>query len=398
MGRPTSTFCCKMKVLKMSWLCELLFILLKFNALESLALPVQYGNKTLMRYIIYGIQPHFILILIQNYNMYYRKKHGKGFTYRNENGATIKDEKIRNWIKSLVIPPAWTEVEINENPKADLLVTGRDDKDRKQYIYHPDYVEHQNAKKFDRIIAFADQLEHMRRVTGQHLRQRKLSREKVLATMLRLMESAFFRPGSEVYAKENQSYGLTTIRHKHLTINGDELIFSYTGKSGKEQEKHVVDKKLAKIVKAIDDMPGYEIFKYLDDDGTIVDVKSDDLNTYIREVMGEGFSAKDFRTWAGTMIAAIALDELGVVKKDDQKLLDKNIKEAVNQVSERLGNTPAVARSSYIDPRIIDDYIEGRTLHYFEKEIQALLKDAENLSKEEVGVLCLLRNRLKRKS
>ncbi|MBO3098967.1 DNA topoisomerase IB [Gelidibacter pelagius] len=329
--------------------------------------------------------------------MYYRKKRGKGFTYQDKNGKTIKDDDIRNWIKSLVIPPAWTDVEINENRKADLLVTGRDDKDRKQYIYHPKYIEKQNSKKFDRIIEFADQLEHMRRVTGQHLRKRKLNRDKVMATMLRLLESAFFRPGSDTYSKENATYGLTTLRHKHLTINGDEIIFEYTGKSGQEQEKHIVDKKLAKIVQEIDDMQGYEIFKYLDEDDNIIDVKSDDLNAYIHEVMGEEFSAKDFRTWAGTMIAAIALDELGVVDKKDQKSLDKNIKEAVNRVSERLGNTPSVARTSYIDPRIIDDYTQGRTLKYFEKEINTLLKKAENLSKEEIGVLCMLRSRLKQK-
>ena len=329
--------------------------------------------------------------------MYYRKRHGKGFTYKDENGKTIKDDEIRDWIKSLVIPPAWTDVEINQNRKADLLVTGRDDKDRKQYIYHPKYTEKQNSKKFDRIIDFADQLEHMRRVTGQHLRKQKLIREKVMSTMLRLLESAFFRPGSETYSKENSTYGLTTMRHKHLTIDGDEIIFNYTGKSGQDQEKHIVDKKLAKIVQEIDDMPGYEIFKYLDEDENIVNVKSDDLNAYIHEVMGEEFSAKDFRPWAGTMIDAIALDELGVVDKKDQKLLDNNIKEAVNRVSERLGNTPSVARSSYIDPRIIEDYTMGRTLKYFEKEINRLLKTAENLSKEEIGVLCMLRNRLEKK-
>ena len=171
--------------------------------------------------------------------MYKRKKHGRGFTYKDEKGKTIRDKETRNWIKSLVIPPAWTNVEISEDQNADLLVTGRDDKDRKQYIYHPKYTERQNAKKFDRIIDFANQLEHMRRVTGQHLRKRKLNREKVLATMVRLLESAFFRPGSEAYSKENATYGLTTMRSKHLTINGDELIFSYNGKSGQEQEKHV---------------------------------------------------------------------------------------------------------------------------------------------------------------
>lgn len=329
--------------------------------------------------------------------MYKRKKHGKGFTYQDKNGKTLKDKETKDWIKSLVIPPAWTNIEISENKNKDLLVTGRDDKDRKQYIYHPKYTAKQNSKKFDRIIDFADQLEHMRRVTGQHLRKRKLTREKVMATMLRLLESAFFRPGSETYSKENATYGLTTLRHKHLTIEGDEIIFTYNGKSGQDQEKHIIDKKLAKTIQEIDDMLGYEIFKYLDEDNNVVDVKSDDLNAYIHEVIGEEFSAKDFRTWAGTMIAAIALDELGVVDKKDQKLLDHNIKEAVNRVSERLGNTPSVARGSYIDPRIIDDYTKGRTLHYFEKEINQLLKKAGNLSKEEIGVLCMLRNRLKQK-
>ena len=327
--------------------------------------------------------------------MYHRKKIGKGFTYKDKHSRTIKDQKLKEWFKSLVIPPAWRDVEISEKKSADLLVTGRDEKERKQYIYHPKYIEQQNSEKFDRIIAFAEELEHMRRVTGQHLRQRKLTREKVMATMVRLLESAFFRPGSESYSKENKTYGLTTLRSKHLTIQGDEIIFTYNGKSGQDQEKHIVDKKLASIVQQIDDMPGYEIFKYLDEEDNVIDVKSSDLNAYIHEVMGEEFSAKDFRTWAGTLIAAIALDELGAVDRKEQKLLDKNIKEAVYQVSERLGNTPSVARSSYIDPRVLDDYMNGRTLKYFEKEIRQLLKKAENLSKEEIGVLCMLRNRLK---
>lgn len=325
--------------------------------------------------------------------MYFRKKQGKGFTYFDDNKNTVKDKDIRKWIESLVIPPAWTDVEISEDRNADLLVTGRDDKDRKQYIYHPNYTEKQNAKKFDRIIDFADQLENMRRVTGQHLRKKRLDRNKALATMLRLMEAAFFRPGNETYAKENETYGLTTLRHKHLEIEGNEIIFSYLGKSGQEQEKHIVDKKLAKIIQEMDDLPGYEIFKYLDRDGNVTKIKSEDLNDYIREIMGEEFSAKDFRTWAGTLIAAIALDELGAVDKKDQKLLDKNIKEAVNRVSERLGNTPAVARSSYIDPRILDNYLRGRTLKYFEKEVSRLLKKTKKLSKAEIGVLCLLRHR-----
>lgn len=326
--------------------------------------------------------------------MYYRKKHGKGFRYVDQFGNTVRDKELKDWFKSLVIPPAWTEVEISRKKGAKILVTGRDDKGRKQYIYNPKFREKQEQQKFDRILQFADQLEHMRRVTGQHLRKRSLSREKVLACMVRLLEAAYFRPGSEHYAKANKSYGLTTMRSKHLQIDGDELIFHYIGKSGKEQERHIVDKKLAKIVKEIDELPGYELFKFIDENGQRQDVKSEHLNAYIREVMGEEFSAKDFRTWAGTVIAAIALDEVGAMEEKDQKALDKNIRNAVVKVSEHLGNTPSVARSSYIDPRVIEEYVDGKTINYFQKEVGRLIKKNENLSREELGVLCMLKKRL----
>ncbi|WP_435415535.1 DNA topoisomerase IB [Polaribacter aestuariivivens] len=326
--------------------------------------------------------------------MYYRKKHGKGFTYVSSQNKTIKDKKLKDWFKSLVIPPAWTDVKISSKKNAKVLVTGRDDKNRKQYIYNPKYREKREKQKFDRILNFADQLEHMRRITGQHLRKQKLSKEKVLACMVRLLEAAYFRPGSDYYAKENETYGLTTMRSKHLTIDGEELIFNYTGKSGKEQERHIIDEKLAKTVKEIDDLPGYEIFKFIDKNGVKQDVKSEHLNEYIREVMGEEFSAKDFRTWSGTVIAAMALDEIGAIDKKDQKLLNKNIKNAVIKVSEHLGNTPSVARSSYIDPRIIDEYTHGKTIKFFQNEINRLLKKNENLSREELGVLCMLKKRL----
>ncbi len=326
--------------------------------------------------------------------MYFRKKHGRGFRYVDTSNRTVKDDKLKDWFKSLVIPPAWTDVEISSKKGAKILATGRDDKDRKQYIYNPKYREKRDQEKFDRILKFANQLEHMRRVTGQHLRKRTLNREKVLACMVRLLEAAYFRPGSDRYANENHSYGLTTMRSKHLQVDGDELIFHYIGKSGKEQERHIVDKKLAKVVKDIDDLPGYEIFKFIDEDGKKQDVKSEHLNAYIREVMGEAFSAKDFRTWAGTVIAAIALDEMGALKEKDQKALDKNIRDAVTKVSERLGNTPSVARGSYIDPRVIDKYVDGKTINYFQKEVKRLLKKNDNLSPEELGVLCMLKERL----
>jgi len=327
--------------------------------------------------------------------MYYRKKHGRGFRYADDSNATIKNSKLKDWFKSLVIPPAWTDVEISSDKNAKILATGRDDKDRKQYIYNPKFRAQQNQEKFNRIIKFADNLEHMRRVTGQHLRKKKLGREKVLACMVRLLEAAYFRPGSDYYTKENNTYGLTTMRSKHLYIEGKELTFHYIGKSGKEQERHIVDERLAKIVKDIDELPGYEIFKFIDEEGTKQDVKSEHLNDYIKEVMGEEFSSKDFRTWAGTVIAAIALDEIGYSKEKDQKELDKNVRDAVIKVSERLGNTPSVARSSYIDPRVIDEYNNGKTIRYFKKEIIRLLKANESLSREEIGVLCMLSKKMK---
>lgn len=328
--------------------------------------------------------------------MYYRKKSGKGFTYKDKKGNTVTDKKLKEWFNSLVIPPAWTEVEISEKKNANLLATGRDDKGRKQYIYNPKFRAQKESEKFERILEFADKLEHMRRVTGQHLRRKTLNRDKVMAVMVRLLESAYFRPGSDSYSKANKSYGITTMRSKHLRIEGDEMIFSYRGKSGKDQEKHVKEKRLAKIVQELDDMPGYEIFKYPDENGNLIDVKSEDLNAYIREHMGEKFSAKDFRTWSGTMIAASALDEMGAIEEEDQKKLDKNIREAVIKVAEKLGNTPAVARSSYIDPRIIDDYIDGKTIKYFENEIDLLLKNYKSLDRSELGVLCMLKNRFEK--
>lgn len=325
---------------------------------------------------------------------YYRKRKGKGFSYTDKEGNVVNDAKLKAYFKSLVIPPAWNDVEINTSAKAKIWATGFDAKERKQYIYNPKFRKQQDEEKFDRIIHFAEKLEHMRRVTGQHLRNRKLNREKVLATMVRLLETAFFRPGNEFYTKENESYGLTTLRSKHLTIEGNEMMFSYKGKSGQHQEQQIVDARLTKIVKELDDLPGYEIFKYVDKEGNIHDVKSNDLNQYIHEIIGEDFSAKDFRTWAGTVIAAMALDEIGAIEEKDQKKLNKNIKDAVVTVSEKLGNTPAIARSSYIDPRVIDSYLQGRTLTFFKKEVKKLLKTNEKVSVEELGVLCLLKKRL----
>jgi len=324
-----------------------------------------------------------------------RQTRGKNFFYTNQHNEKLKDQDKIDFIQSLVIPPAWTNVEITTNRRAKILAIGRDQKGRKQYIYNPKFRAKKDADKFDRILHFAENLEHMRRVTGQHLRKKKMTREKVMAAMVRLLDSAYFRPGSPKYTQQNKSYGLTTIRKKHLSIEGDEIIFSYKGKSGKFQEKHIINSKLSKVIAQLEELPGYRLFKYYDENEELILVESQDLNQYIKEVMGEEFSAKDFRTWAGTMIAAGILDELGICEKQQQKEMNKRIRNAIVAVSERLGNTPAVARDSYIDPRIFEHYKNGQTIQYFQKEIKKLLKKNENLSETEIGVLYMLKSKIK---
>ena len=323
-----------------------------------------------------------------------RQTRGKNFFYTNQHNEKLKDQDKIDFIQSLVIPPALTNVEITTNRRAKILAIGRDQKGRKQYIYNPKFRAKKDADKFDRILHFAENLEHMRRVTGQHLRKKKMSREKVMAAMVRLLDSAYFRPGSPKYTQQNKSYGLTTMRKKHLTIEGDEMIFSYKGKSGKFQEKHIINSKLSKVIAQLEELPGYRLFKYYDENEELILVESQDLNQYIKEVMGEEFSAKDFRTWAGTMIAAGILDELGICEKQQQKEMNKRIRNAIVAVSERLGNTPAVARDSYIDPRIFEHYKNGQTIQYFQKEIKKLLKKNENLSETEIGVLYMLKSKM----
>ncbi|WP_110708383.1 DNA topoisomerase IB [Salinicola sp. CR57] len=322
-----------------------------------------------------------------------RHRCGKGFTYRLDDGKTLKDKAWRDWIASLAIPPAWQEVEIVLDKRHHIHATGRDSAGRKQYIYNAKWRQKREILKFDRIVEFARRLTPMRRVTGQHLLLDGMPREKVLACMVRLIDSAYFRPGSERYREENDSYGLTTMRSKHLTIDGDELIFDYRGKSGQEQHRVVEDERLATIVSELDDIPGYEIFKYFDDEGRKVKVDSHDLNDYIHEVMGERFSAKDFRTWAGTSIAALALEELG--PGDNDKTSQGNVRQAVERVAKTLGNTPSIAKASYIDPRVVESYLDGRTLEHFRKLVETeLAKDDELIGPDERAILKLLQSRL----
>ena len=286
-----------------------------------------------------------------------RKRAGRGFEYLHRGQKINNKEKIA-YYKSLKIPPAWQEVKINPSRRAKILVTGIDKAGRLQYIYNPAFRAKQEKEKFNRILLFAQALPRMRRITSQHLKGYKMDRQKVLACIVRLMDQEYFRVGNEVYAQENQSYGITTMRSKHVQIKKDSVVFDFVGKSGKEHVKEINDKAVVRIVRKLDSLPGYEIFKYYDDSGQLRPIKSSHVNEYIKEIMGEEFSAKDFRTWGGTLLATKQLAKAEFPNSERER--KKIITQCVKSVSSSLGNTPAITRGSYIDPRILDAYSQKK--------------------------------------
>jgi DNA topoisomerase I len=306
----------------------------------------------------------------------------------------VREERVLRRIEDLKIPPAWEEARIARSPSAKVQAVGYDSAGRLQYLYHPKYRERKEREKFERILRFSDALPLMRRTTSNHLRHKHLNREKVLAAMTRLMNAAYFRVGDERYARKNRTYGIATLRRKHLTIEGDTLIFEFTGKWSQQQRKVVTDPKLRAIVEECAELPGYEVFKYLDDEGEIRDVKSRDLNAYVKEVMGEEFTPKDFRTWAGTLFAAVKLAKLGAT--EDPMQAQKNVLEAVDDVAHRLGNTRDIARASYISPRVIDHYLEGSVVAYHGELIEEIVAEQEGLTEGEAALLQLLNKKLRR--
>jgi len=320
----------------------------------------------------------------------------RGFFYRYpDTGETVREERALTRIENLKVPPAWEEARIARGPSAKVQAIGYDSAGRLQYLYHPKYRERKEREKFERILRFSDALPEMRRVTSNHLRHKYLDREKVLATMTRLMNAAYFRVGDERYAKKNNTFGIATLRRKHLTIEGNTLVFEYTGKWGQQQRKVVTDARLRRVVEECVELPGYEVFKYLGESGEVRDVKSRDLSAYVKEIMGEEFTPKDFRTWAGTLIAAVKLAELGAT--EDLKEAKKNVLAAVDDVAQRLGNTRDIARASYISPRIIDHYLEGSVIAYYgEKLEEVIAAEQEDLTDGERALLELLNRRLRR--
>ncbi len=318
-----------------------------------------------------------------------RTAKGRGATYR-QDGKPIQNKAQLEYMRSLGIPPAWQQVKIAVNKRAKILATGIDKAGRMQYRYHPKFRERQERAKFERTLRFAKALPHMRQVVDEDLKRTRLDYRKVMATIVSIMDRTYIRVGNDTYAKENQSYGLTTLRSKHTDVRGSMVTFTFTGKSGKHHIKRIGDRTLARIIRQLDNLPGYEVFKYYDESGQMRDVKSNDVNAYIKEAMGEEFSAKDFRTWAGTLTASA---ELAVAERcESERERKKAVTACVKKVARKLGNTPAIARSSYIDPRIIQKFMDGYELGRVETIVRRMKqqKGAQYLSPDEQQVLCLL--------
>jgi len=324
-----------------------------------------------------------------------RKRAGKGFTYVGPDGKKVEDKATLARIKSLAIPPAYTDVWICPKANGHIQATGRDAKGRKQYRYHPAFREVRESTKYEHMIEFAKGLPAIRRTIDEHMSLKGLPREKVLATVVHLLENTLIRVGNSDYAKQNKSYGLTTLRDPHVKVEGTELRFQFKGKSGKTWRLSVKDRRIARIVKACQDLPGQDLFQYLDENGQQQSVTSADVNAYLKEITGRDITAKDFRTWAGTVLAALALAEFE--EFDSESKAKKNIRAAIERVSSRLGNTPTICRKCYVHPEVFACYLEGTLLLEVKEEVEAELRDhLGDLKPEEAAVLSLLQARLSR--
>ena len=282
-----------------------------------------------------------------------------GFRYLSTNGAFVtKDDRDR--INKLRIPPAWRGVAINSAAYGRVQVVGRDAAGRWQYLYHENHTRAQEGKKFRRLTKFAAALPAMRSTISRHLRQPSLTRERVLACVLRILSSCSMRPGSDVYASENGSFGIATLRSNHVSVKGNTVYFDFPGKSGVRQQRELKDPRIAKVVRSLLRKPGRRVFKFENESGGLVDVTSRHINAYIKEVMGENFSAKDFRTWAGTLICAGALASVGVEEQETASARKRKIVAAIKETAAALGNTPAVCKGSYISPAIISSFESGK--------------------------------------
>ena len=324
-----------------------------------------------------------------------RERKGEAFAYFKANGDAVTDEATLERIRKLAIPPAYQDVWICARANGHLQATGRDARGRKQYRYHPQFREVRESTKYEHMMEFARALPAIRGTLAQHMALRGLPREKVLATVVHLLETTLIRVGNDDYARENKSYGLTTLRNPHVKVEGSELRFQFKGKSGKQWRLQVKDRRIAKIIRACQELPGQRLFQYKDDEGEVREVTSADVNAYLKEITGRDITAKDFRTWAGTVMAALALQEFEAF--DSQAAQKKNLKAAIERVSSRLGNTPTICRKCYIHPEVLNAYVEGQLLLDMKERVEEELRqDLAQLRPEEAAVLAMLEGRLKR--
>ena len=318
----------------------------------------------------------------------HRIKHGNGFIFKDDNGNRVSDNETIVRIKKLAIPPAWSSVWICKNPKGHLQVTGIDEKGRKQYRYHEEWIAISQENKFNRMLFFSDVLPTIREKVAQDMRESALTKRKVLATLVWLLEHTYIRIGNEEYAKEYRHYGLTTLRTKHVLVEGNNIRFDFIGKSGRVNSVDIKSQKVARTIQKLEELPGYELFQYRENNEKHV-VTSENVNEYLREITGASISAKDFRTWGGTVLSAITLNDLGVFTSTNQA--NKNITKAVRQVSQQLRNTPSVCRKHYIHPVIPHSYEQELLIPFFIDFRKAFIKKAGLLSMEEIAVVKLLK-------
>jgi DNA topoisomerase-1 len=313
-----------------------------------------------------------------------------GFRYRHVGGASPSHGDLVR-IRRLRLPPAWREVAIAPSSTARVQAVGRDAAGRWQYVYHPSHVHRREQSKQQRLLRFGAALPQLRRAIARDARATGLGREKVLAILVRILACAFIRPGSEAYAAENGSYGIATLRRKHVTVRGDHIIFDFPGKGGKRQRRALRDRIAARLIRQLLRLPGYEVFKYVADDGTVVDVRRADINAYIKRHMGRGFSAKDFRTWSGTLICACALARCAATVDERMPARKRAIVAALKETAAQLGNTPAICRSAYVSPRVLQAFERGEVISQHVATVERLLtRSRGGLHAAERAVLRLL--------
>src|SRR5687768_9551529 len=318
----------------------------------------------------------------------------RGFRYESQNGRLTKADLER--IEKLKIPPAWVDVAINPSAKGRVQAVGRDAAGRWQYLYHESHTRTQELRKFRRLTKFAQAIPAMRATVVRHLRQPGLTRERVLAAILRVLSTCYMRPGSEVYASEHGSYGIATLRRKHVTVKGDLIEFDFPGKSGVRQQRRLRDRQVARVIRATLKLPGFNVFKFENGNGQPVSVTRQHINDYIKEVMGDSFSAKDFRTWAGTLVCACALarDGKDLPPPTSATAIKKRIVEAIKETSEVLGNTPAVCRSAYVCPEILYSFEKGRVIDHCSTSLDSLIAfRGHGLHKAERALVRFLKRR-----